>query len=324
MREDPIAAPLMKHAERAVTACLGERAVLVTRFAVGLSHHVYDVITNGGERVVVRIARPQRREDLQGGLYWHERLESAGVPLPRLLGAGEIDGHPFAVYQRLRGTDLEEIYPLLSGADRRSIAHGVAAIQRKVSALPQAHGFGHAHSYDDPCFARSSCWVDVLMEILDRTEREIADTAAFKTAYVDLVREEIAREKPCLSRVAPVAFLHDTNIRNVIVRDGQISGVIDVDEVSFGDPLLSVGLAKTYMLLAGEDIEFVQHWCEVLDCLADDAKMIDLYALMYAVRFMGTLGQKLNGNASRITDPTNSERLEVVAERLLAGLRASR
>jgi len=69
--------------------------------------------------------------------------------------------------------------------------------------------------------------------------------------------------------VAPVAFLYDTNIRNVIVHNAQISGIIDVDEITFGDPLLSVGFTKTYLLLAGDDSEFVRYWCETLDGTAE-------------------------------------------------------
>jgi len=124
--------------------------------------------------------------------------------------------------------------------------------------------------------------------------------------------------------VAPVAFLYDTNIRNVIVHNAQISGIIDVDEITFGDPLLSVGFTKTYLLLAGDDTEFVRYWCETLDGTAEDSRLIDLYALVYTVRFMGTLGQKLNGNVSRITDPKIVVRLEEIADRLLASLSGSR
>jgi aminoglycoside phosphotransferase (APT) family kinase protein len=324
VREDHTDAHLKRCAERAARTCLGKTAVAVNRFAVGLSHYVYAVATDDGDCFVVRIARPSRKQELQGGLYWHSRLEGLGIPLPRLLGSGEIKGYPFAVYERLRGTDLEEAYSTLSGTDRRRIAQGVAEIQRKAHKLPPAAGYGHALSYDDPCLARHSSWPEVLNGILDRTEREVLHSVSCTARYAAQAREEIARSEPQLSVVAPVAFLYDTNIRNVIVHDAQITGIIDVDEVTFGDPLLSVGFTKTYMLMAGDDTEFVSHWCEWLDCTAEDSRLIELYALVYAVRFMGTLGQKLNGNASRITDPRNMDRLGEIADMLLASLSTSR
>lgn len=240
---------------------------------------------------MVRIAKPSRRKELQGGLYWHAKLEEVGVPLPRLLGSGEVEGYPFAVYERLLGTDLEKIYSTLHEADRKRFAEGVAGIQRKVGTLPRALGYGHALSYDDSCLAKFSSWQDVLTGILDRTEHELAASGSPNIRYVALVRKEIARAEEYLFAVAPVAFLYDTNIRNVIIHNGQISGIIDVDEVTFGDPLLSLGFTKTYLLLAKEDTGFVECWCKALDCTAVDLGIIDLYALVYAVRFMGTLGQ---------------------------------
>jgi aminoglycoside phosphotransferase (APT) family kinase protein len=324
VQADPSDAHLRRCAQAAVETCLGQTAESVSRFAVGLSHYVFDVVTDSRDRIVVRVARPSRGSGLQGGLYWHGKLEGSGVPLPRLLGAGEVAGYPFAVYERLRGTDLEEIYSALPGTDRRRIAHRVAEIQRKVHTLPQARGYGHALSYDDPRLVRFAKWPEVLNDILDRAERDIVSTALCSTRYVAVTRAEIEDAEPYLAAVAPVAFLYDTNIRNVIVHNARISGIIDVDEVTFGDPLLSVGFTKTYMLLAGDDTEFVRHWCDWLDCTAEDSRLIDLYALVYAVRFMGTLGQKLNGNASRITDPRNVERLQEIADSLLASLSTSR
>jgi hypothetical protein len=47
---------------------------------------------------------------------------------------------------------------------------------------------------------------------------------------------------------------------------------------------------------------------------------VDFYALVYCVRFMGTAGQRLNGNYSIQTDPSNLGVLEGTARKLLANL----
>ena len=49
-------------------------------------------------------------------------------------------------------------------------------------------------------------------------------------------------------------------------------------------------------------------------------RAVDFYALVYCVRFMGTAGQRLNGNYSIQTDPSNLGVLEGTARKLLANL----
>jgi aminoglycoside phosphotransferase (APT) family kinase protein len=298
---------------------LGQKIARAERFRVGLSHYVFDIATENGECCVVRIAKPSRKHELEGGLYWQKKLEQIGIPLPGVIGTGEVGGHAFAVYERLRGTDLEEVYPALSEQHKNEIACCVADIQQRVHTLPQASGYGHSNSYNDPCLKKFRKWPDVLYAILDRTEREILDNGRCDSRYVELTRARVRRYENYLTTVKPNAFLYDTNIKNVIVHNGAMSGIIDVDEVTFGDPFLSIGFAKTYLLLTENDTNFIDYWCEYLNCSTFQMEMVDLYALLYSVRFMGTLGQELNGNPSSIVDPENVDRLEEIADGLGCG-----
>lgn len=42
------------------------------------------------------------------------------------------------------------------------------------------------------------------------------------------------------SEVKPTPFLDDTTTKNVIINDGKLSGIVDVDYVNFGDHLLTL------------------------------------------------------------------------------------
>jgi hypothetical protein len=84
-----------------------------------------------------------------------------------------------------------------------------------------------------------------------------------------------------------------------------------------GDPLLVVGRAKTLLLLMRQSTDYVSFWCEHWRLSAFQIKVVDLYALLYGVRFMGTLGQELNGNPNVQTDPGNAELLKSVTRELL-------
>ena len=100
---------------------------------------------------------------------------------------------------------------------------------------------------------------------------------------------------------------------NVLNRTGRG----DVDEMWFGDPLLTIGRGKTLLLLMQQDTDYITYWCEYLSLSEFQIKMVNLYALLYCVRFMGTLGQKLNGNPSVQTDAGNIALVESVTRELL-------
>lgn len=294
-----------RYVERIFRDCLDKTVAEAKRFPMGLSHYVFDVVTEDECGYVVRIARPERKAELESGLYWQEKLAKAGVPLPRLFHTGEIEGYPFAVYERLPGADLEEVYPVLSTEARKRVAHAVADIQCRI------------HGLDDPWFESTLTWPDVLAVILNRSEREIISMGLCDQHYVGLVRERIHKYGDYMVEVKPVPFLYDTSVRNVIVHHERVRGIVDVDEMWFGDPLLTIGRGKTLLLLMRQDTDYITYWCEYLSLSEFQIKMVNLYALLYCVRFMGTLGQKLNGNPSVQTDAGNIALVESVTRELL-------
>ncbi len=295
-----------RYIDRIFEESLGRRVSQAERFPLGLTHYVFKVVTEDEDTYVVRIARPERRSELEDGLYWQAKLQPLGVPLPRLYQNGEIEGYPYAIYQRLPGADLETVYPDLLPGTRRKIARRVAEIQQTI------------HTLDDSRFRAAAPWPEMLQRILDRSEREIRQYGRNVLGYVDKVRQTLDRHKAYMAAVRPVAFLYDACVRNVIVHQERVIGVIDVDEVWYGDPLLAVGRGKTILLLMEQETDYITYWTEWLNLSDFQLRIVDLYALLYCVRFMGTLGQRLNGNKSVQTDPTKAGLLEELTRDFLS------
>ena len=285
---------------------LGKQVIKAQAFTTGLSHYVFDVETDDHLSYVVRLAPPERRLELKQGLYWQAKLEQIGVPLPKIYRTGELDGHAFVIYERLPGDDLEHLYPTLSSTVRQRLACTVAEIQQKIGTL------------DDPSFHSARPWMAILHTILERSEREIASSGLCDGRYVGIARTRMAQHGDYWAAVRPVAFLYDLNVRNVIVDHEQVSGIIDVDEMWFGDSLLAIGRGKTLLQLMQQDTDYITAWCEYLKLSERQLRVVDFYALLYCVRFMGTVGQRLNGNPNVTTDPGNIPLLEHLAQNLCA------
>jgi aminoglycoside phosphotransferase len=297
----------------------GEPAGQVVRFPTGLANYVYDVAFPGGRRLVVRIAAPGAGNAMAGAEYWSRTLRPLGVPLPALFEAGHHDGCAYLVLERLPGADLGLVYASLSAEQKRSIAAGVADIQRdKMGCLCEGKGFGYAAHQDGPF--RHRTWADVLRSSLRRGRRRILSAGVFDPDLVSEVERALERRAASLASVRPQPFLDDATTKNVIVSEGRLSGIVDVDCICYGDPLLTVGLTRTALRNQAESTDYVDFWCEHLGLGDEQRAAVSLYAAVFCVDFMSEVGQRFNRSEAIEVDAGGAERLERMLSQELEGL----
>ena len=286
--------PTESEVRQLVEKALGCATVSAQRFATGLCHFVYDVALGDGRCVVARLATPETRSLLAGGVYWHNRLKPLGVPLPALLHAAAQDPIPFVILERLPGDDLHAVYASLSRDEKHAIATAVVEAQRRVARLPEAPGFGHAQSYADPALHRRQTWTQVIEGMLTRSRQRIEVAAVTDPSAVDRVRRQLPRFSTHFSRVKPTAFLDDTTTKNVLVHHAQLSGIVDVDEVCFGDPLLTPALTKMALLAGRCDTDYVESWIELIGANNEARAVVDFYTAVFCADFLAEQGHAFN------------------------------
>ena len=285
------------------------KPIRIERFTTGLSLFVFDVWLENGQQRVIRIAPESRKSELESGIRWHRELEKLNFPLPNLYCSGQHNGYGFAIYSRLPGSDLEDVYDQLSEAQLKDIAKGVADAQKTVSHL------------DRTFFNDSGSWEEFLVRILDRSRKGMLVNMIFDLSYLNEGENLIQRNRSYFSSISPVPFLYDLSVRNVIIHSGRISGIIDIDEVSYGDPLLAIGRGKMLLLWMNRKLDLVTHWIEYIGLDLQQRQAVDTYALLYCIRYMGTLGSTLNGNPNIQTDVSKSGDLLKVTDALLECVR---
>jgi len=287
----------------------------VARFPTGLSRYVYDVVTAGGARIVVRIGTVESRPQFAGASYWWRILRPLGVRLPGLLGEGEHRGFPYLVLERLAGDDLGVVYSKLRREERRAIASEIWCTQRIVHALGEGKGFGYALSDEGPF---QETWASVLDRLLARSRARLEATGQAGTASVDRVQRHAQRFARYLGRVRPTPFLDDTTTKNVIVHHGRFSGIVDVDWVCFGDPLFTVALTRTALLSMGESLDYTDYWCELLELTPQQHEIVRFYTALFCVDFMSELGQRFNQASASSLPADHLLRLEtILADQLI-------
>ena len=274
-----------------VTELFGWRPTSIHRFTTGLAFFVYDVLGDG-ENVVVRLGRPSQAAALENAVALARLLRPRGVPLPAMLATGVAQGLPYMILERLPGADLGQVMHALSPASLEGIAQAVADAQRATMRLGAGTRFGYAASADA---APHASWTDVVAGHLARSERRIMANGLFPTAVIAEAQALFARHAEALGRIPATPFLHDTTTKNVIVApSGTFSGIVDVDDLCFGDPRYVAALTKVAMLVHGGPVDYVAAWMARAGW-AEDA-LFQFYVTMFLLDFMSEHGTSFNGN----------------------------
>ena len=305
-------------AELAVT--VGRRygdVASVTRFPTGLCHHVFDVDLGRGGRVVVRVADPENRHLLVGALAWSALLRPLGVPLPEVLGHDLAGPLPYVVLERLPGDDLGLVHDGLSRQQRRALAGSVVAVQRLVHSLGPVTGYGY--SADPAARPPRERWSDVIGDDLRRSGGRLADGPERVRDLHARVVARAAELRQVLDATPATPFLDDLTTKNVLVADGRLRGVVDVDVVCFGDPLWTPALTRVSLVAAGRPTDYVDAWLELLAPDADARTAFDLYTAVFCLGLLSEEGVVFNRGAPAPADEQRTRRLVSLASGLLDG-----
>jgi hypothetical protein len=290
------------------------------RFKTGLAHYVYEARCEDGRAIVARLAHPGHENSLAGGVYWSERLRPLGVPLPELLGY-DLTRRKFEcgylLLERLPGRDLGLVYSGLTVDRKRALAHEIARIQGIVNTLPPGPGYGYATGYDATLKAS---WTEVVYGELGKHRNHISLAGVFPPDVVNRLEKALARFEGYFKEIAPVPFLDDTTTKNVLIANGKLSGIVDVDVVCFGDPLFVVGLTNMALLSLDYATDYIEFWCEELPLDETGRRVLRVYTALFCVIFMGEIGQRFNRDEPIAADPAQVERYKTILANLLAGL----
>jgi aminoglycoside phosphotransferase (APT) family kinase protein len=293
-------------------AATGCEPIAVERFNTGLQHYVFEARFVRRAPVVVRIATKQGRAAMIGGAKLSGVLRPLGVPLPQVIAEKLSPPFPHLVLERLPGTDLGNVVKMLPASGLVAIAAAIAQAQRITAGTASAGRYGYGVAPTDAPHER---WSDVLEGNLARSRTRIAAAGLFDQGPVDAVSELVMKARDELDSQPPVPFLHDTTTKNVIVTpEGAFSGIVDVDDLCFGDPRYVVALTLASLTAAGARPDYVDAWMKIAN-FRDD-KVFGLYIAVFLVDFMSEHGQTFNRQSRGFSPEARRSLLQVFHENL--------
>lgn len=259
--------------------CLAEQPKNITRCTVGHGNYVY-IVELADRKVVIRCS--EETGAYKDTIYWLEKLETIDIPVPRVLGKGVYEGYEYLILTYFEGQDIGLVYTKLTDAEKREIAKMVVEIQNRVSVLTLE---------DIP--ADWSWKVTYVEDRLNRAkERIIANGCYFEPEKVDRLME--VSKEPELTEyfdtIQPTPYLDDISTKNLLIHEGRVTGVIDIDWMGEGDKLTFAAMTKMALMNMGCDTDYVTYLLDEMQLTEIEKKAFAFYTLLYCVDFMGERG----------------------------------
>ncbi|MFL9988096.1 phosphotransferase family protein [Paraburkholderia sediminicola] len=283
--------PDQQLATQVVVEALGVLPRAVRRFAAGSHHHVFEAEFDALPAVVVRFAPTSESKTMVGAAVLSATLRPLGVPLPAILAKDLEVEFPWLLLERLPGSDLGSFMSGLSETTLDGIAAKVAGAQAITAGTGSAGRYGYAVRPEDAPYPN---WLDVLVANIARSRARISSTDIFESKMADELEAAVCAAGSELNRVAATPFLHDTTMHNVIVtRDGDFSGIVDVDDLCFGDPRYPAALTRAVIHAYGGQQQYVSAWLRHAGQAEDS--LFQLYVAVFLLHLMSDQGQTFNG-----------------------------
>lgn len=264
---------------RLCSECLAEIPKNIIRCAVGHGNYVY-IVELADRKVVIRCS--EETGAYKDTVYWLEKLETIDIPVPRVLGKGTFEGYEYLILTYFEGQDIGLVYTRLTDEEKREIAKTVVEIQNKVSALQLENipaDWTWKASYVEDRLNRAK-------------ERIVANGCYFEPEKVDRLME--VSKKPELAEyfasVKPIAYLDDISTKNLLIHEGRVTGVIDIDWMGEGDKLTFAAMTKMALMNMGCDTDYVTYLLDEMHLNEVEKKAFAFYTLLYCVDFMGERG----------------------------------
>lgn len=257
------------------------------RCAVGIANYVY-IVKCDDIKYILRCSVDKNA--YEETVYWLKKLSAIDVPVPKVLFCGQYQKYSYLILNYIEGEDIGIVYRGLTSEEKKEIAKDVIAIQRKVSRLPLEN------------ITDEWSWVIFVDDMLERAEKLIVQNGYFDVQRVTRLREQKVLLEKYFAGVKPSAYLDDISTKNLLVHNGRLSGIIDIDQIGTGDDLTYI--AMTYVALLNMDCgtDYAEYLLKERGCTASEMKAFWFYSLLYCVDFMGERGTQFGDKKIEVND----------------------
>lgn len=259
----------------------------INRCMVGQGNYVF-VIRYATEKYVIRINNADNHYD--NTIYWLKTLNEINVPVPEIIDCGKYDVYNYIILTYIEGRDIGDIYLDLSDKEKLQIATKIVKIQNDVGNIKLDN------------IPQDWKWIDFVNEMLARAGKRISQNGYFDIGKVQRLHTAKNEMLKYFSQIKPIPYLDDVSTKNLLIDNGQISGIIDVDWIGIGDKLTFVALTYVALLNMCYDTDYIEYILQEMSLTATEQKAFIFYSLMFCVDFMGERGTRFTDKVVEVNE----------------------
>lgn len=250
--------------------------VQIERCGVGIANYVF-IVSTATEKFILRCSKDE--DAYKNTVYWLQKLSVCEIPIPVVLSKGKYKDYSYLILSYIPGDDIGNVYYKLSDSEKKQIAKEVVKIQQKVSKI-------------DVSTDSEWTWNNVVDGTLNRAQERIKRKHYFDIGKIYIVKELQQEIQDYLVRVRPTPYLDDISTKNLLIHNGKLSGIIDIDWMGLGDMLTFVAMTKVALLNMNLDTKYIHYLLDEIHPNMIEYKAFVFYCLIYCVDFMGERGMQ--------------------------------
>jgi aminoglycoside phosphotransferase (APT) family kinase protein len=289
-----------KEIELVIKKHFNESPKEVVRMTTGICNEVYLVKLND-KSVIVRMNEQDR--SLKGSSLNIPVFKSKGLKVPDILFedySKQTIPYGYQIMSLIEGKDLGHVIQGLNPEELKSIAEEVSGILVKLSDLPTNGKFGWIDNSD---FKLVDSWFEVMQrmyyEIADRNEK----TDVVGSELLNLSSDLIAKHKEYFDKVPSKYVYDDLSGKNVMIKDGKFNGLVDLDQIMYGDFLEPIGRIKASWYGTEYGKIYTDAVMNYLNLNNEQQEMVTVYAILNRINWLSEIGVQFNQNTSTSIDP---------------------
>lgn len=292
----------MKHeVSQIISMTMSETPSTIERCMVGQGNYVF-IVECPSKKYVLRLS--EEKDAYKDTVYWLGRLVELDIPVPKVFGKGTFDKYEYIILTYFEGKDIGLIYSELTDVEKKNIAREIVDIQSKMERLRLEH------------IPVDWSWKSEVEGMLERAKLRISQNGYFDTKKVETLYKLEEELKEYFASIKPLAYLDDVSTKNLIIHNGHISGIVDIDWMGMGDKLTYVALTYMALLNMEYDTDYVQYILEEMQLSSVQKRAFHFYTLMYCVDFMGERGMQFMDKKIEVNEVI-IQRLNELYDRLM-------
>ena len=269
----------------------GSSPVSKSRLIEGEVNEVYDVVTENGQNIIVRISR-KKHSTFQAEQWSINEARKVAVPAPDILLIDEIETETgnliFLVERKIEGISLEKLLDLIKAGEstidarQLTIKAGGILSQLHTISVPRIGRLDR-----DPKNAYRS-WTDYMLRIFER-EPEVTQKAielGFNPDSVGITFDLIRKSTPLFDLKEPKLLHGDFSAKHILVNGAEVSGIIDFENSMGGDPIYDFAWMN-YFYDKDVPLEYLMEGYQNKEIFDEEfTRKINLYKIIFSLGFI--------------------------------------